>query len=72
MNPEKAKNVNDIEGTVMNWKAEIRRLREAHRQGDREMLENEDIMCTILIKLCPDLEKELTDHLIKAEQKKSG
>ena len=54
MNPERAKTVSDIEVVVAKWKADVRRLREARGQADKEMLENADMMRTIIIGMLQD------------------
>ena len=62
MQPDKATKLEDVESKLMQWKSDIRALRELRQKQDLEFLANHDQMITILIGMVPDI---LSDHLIQ-------
>ena len=54
MNPEVAKNAEDVEKKIQMWKNDIRLLLESRQEQDIKMMENNDQMITILISMLPD------------------
>ena len=54
MNPEQAKNIEDVEGKVQMWKTDVRILLECGQEQDQNMVKNEDQMITILISMLPE------------------
>ena len=54
MNPEVAKNAEDVEKKLQMWKNDIRLLLESRQEQDIKMMENNDQMITILISMLPD------------------
>ena len=62
MNPELAKNINDIEAKMYIWKHDLRLLTEARLEQDIAMFKDDDQMITILISMMPD---PVADHLVE-------
>ena len=54
MNPEMAKNAEDVEKKIQMWKNDIRLLLESRQEQDIKMMEINDQMITILISMLPD------------------
>ena len=54
MNPEVAKNAEDVEKNLQMWKNDIRLLLELRQEQDIKMMENNDQMVTVLISMLPD------------------
>ena len=54
MNPEVAKNAENVENKLQMWKNGIRLLLGSRQEQDIKMMENSDQMITILISMLPD------------------
>ena len=61
MNPEQAKNSNEVEAKVQRWKTDIRILLDCGQDQDKVMLGNDDQMITILLSIIPE---KVAEHMM--------